>query len=85
MSTKLSGITQNLNNMKSFKVASDLKVFENFPRDFPQSKFGHKKFPPFNFVHIHKKQKTHKSWLDMINPFECESDYEDDDDDDYGD
>lgn len=81
MNTKLSGITQNLNNVKS------LSLFENFPRDFPApSKFGHKKFPPFNFLHIHKKHKDHKSWLDMINPFECESDYEDDDGrDDYGD
>lgn len=86
MNTKLSGITQSLNNVANFKVTPDL--FANFPRDFPQSKFDHKKLPPppFNFLRTHKKHKSHKSWLDMINPFECESDYEDDDEGgDYGD
>jgi hypothetical protein len=74
------------------KLTSELNFLEHFPRDFPSasSQFDYKKFPPplphnqNNIWHQNGSQKRHKdkSWLDMMmNPFECESEYEDD----YGD
>lgn len=71
---------------KSFpiEIASDLNLFEHFPQDFPPAQ----KYPSSSFNYFNgnykgggKEKHKEKSWLDMINPFECDSDY---DDGDYG-
>lgn len=59
----------------------NLNPFKHLP---PPLMRRHKKFPPspFDFMHLYKrgkKKKNKKSWLDFINPFECETDYDDDD------
>lgn len=77
----------NFNAEKMFPIetASDLNLFDNLPQhtfNEPPSRLSHKKvWKPFNskFLLAYKKKKKEKSWLDMINPFECESDYYDDD------
>lgn len=82
----LQAITMNTKLLSSNVKPSGLNFLENFPPDF--SPYSKKTFPPppVNIFHAHKKHKEdHKSLLDMINPFECESDYEDDEGDDYRD
>lgn len=73
---------------KSFpiEIASDLNLFEHFPQDFPPP--PQYPSPSFNYFNGgfkgggKKKKHREKSWFDVLNPFECESDY---DDEDYGD
>lgn len=83
----------NAGRMLPIEIASDFNLFNNLPQNIfnkpPPTWFNRKKvLHPFssNYLHVHKNHKNHKkkekSWLDMLNPFECESDYEDEDDDD---
>lgn len=78
---------------KSFPIefASDLNLFEQFPSEYSPQDFSPPppKYPSMQFNHFNGGFKgggriKHKprSWLDMINPFECETD---DDELDYGD
>lgn len=92
---KLSNVSSNFSSfwlrtlVKMHTKLSNLKLnsnFLSFPTQIP--KFTSNPPQPYHFKHHHidnKKRRNDKSWLDMINPFECESDYEDDDGDDYGD
>jgi hypothetical protein len=78
-------------------MENGLKEIEDFPKDFfPTIAKKFSKSPPHIYKHVfvtspsiivHKKPKNKKSirkedsWLDSLNPFGCDSDYEDYDDD----
>lgn len=76
---------------KSFpiEIASDLNLFEHYPQDFSPPLPPPPNYPSPQFNHFNggfeggggRIRHREKSWLDILNPFECESDY----DDDYGD
>lgn len=81
---KLANFTRGTES-KSFPIefASDLNLFEHFPQDFPPA--PHYPSSSFNYFNGDfkgdEKNKKHreKSWFDLINPFECETDYDDED------
>lgn len=74
--------------MLPIEIASDLNLFDNLPQNIynppptriSQKKLWHKPFSA-NILHIHKKKNKNRkkdmSWISWINPFECESDYDD--------
>lgn len=65
-----------------FYVEPSIHSFKHLPPPLTRRR---KKFPPspFDFIHLHKgnkkKNKIKRSWFDMINIFECETDYDDED------
>lgn len=79
----------NFNGNSDFKIpkyypvefASSTNLFKRLPP--PLSKRRKKFSPsPFDFIHMYKeedkkKNKLKRSWFDIINPFECETDYDD--------
>lgn len=66
------------------EIASDLNIFEQYPIEYsqPQPNYPPPLFNYFNggFKGGGRKKHKEKSWLDLLSPFECESDEED-----YGD
>lgn len=65
-----------------FNVASSTNLFKHLPPPLTRKR---KKFPPshFDYIHIYggnkRKEKVKSSWYDMINIFECDTDYDDND------
>lgn len=65
-----------------FSGASSTNLFKHLPTSLTKRR---KKYPssPFDFMHVYKgdkkKNKIKRSWFDMINIFECETDYDEDD------
>jgi hypothetical protein len=73
-----------------YPYTSSQGYLANFPKDFYPTAFSknYKQFYPQKYYIPSKRKK--ESWLGFLNPFECESDYDDaddddDDDEDYGD
>ncbi len=73
------------------EIATDLNMFESYPsQDFSaiqQQQQQPQQFPSQSFNYLTdgyieggKKKPKEKSWLDyLLNPFECETDYDDED------